>query len=160
VQYLYTRWSGAVSFFLWKHSPFSSKWDWFPPEIHQPELVPPSLCRQEKKHTGLEVEKDTQKHPSYGLMKVWEYHIFEPWGSQFLQCYREIFLASISQILNRGPFPWSRVGFLCVEATLMTVRGRRMGLRLYGQIIKCGIMIWQSRATPQKHLYMWHPLGC
>jgi hypothetical protein len=38
------------SFFLGQHSPLPSKWEWFPPEIHQLALIPPSLCRQ-KKHT-------------------------------------------------------------------------------------------------------------
>jgi hypothetical protein len=36
--------------FFWRQSPLTGKWDWFLPEIHQSTLVPPSLCRQKKKH--------------------------------------------------------------------------------------------------------------
>jgi hypothetical protein len=50
-------------YFSWPHSPFSSKWEWFPPEIHQPALIPPSLCRQKKKTllgTGYHPKHKTQ----------------------------------------------------------------------------------------------------
>jgi hypothetical protein len=34
--------------FLWLQSPFLSKWEWFPLEMHQPEFIPPSLCSQKR----------------------------------------------------------------------------------------------------------------
>jgi hypothetical protein len=33
---------------FWLQSTFLSKWECFPPEIHQPELIPPSLCSQKR----------------------------------------------------------------------------------------------------------------
>jgi hypothetical protein len=36
--------------FFWRQSSFLSQWQWFPLEMHQPESVPPSFCRQKKIH--------------------------------------------------------------------------------------------------------------
>ena len=52
-----------TSDFFWRQSAFLSKWQWFPPEMHQPESVPPSLCCQ-KKFTGIPVEITVRKESS------------------------------------------------------------------------------------------------
>ena len=39
----------SLGLFFWQHSLHSSKWEWFPPRIHQSLIIPPALCCEKKK---------------------------------------------------------------------------------------------------------------
>jgi hypothetical protein len=68
-----------IGFFSWHQTSFPSKWEWFPPEMHQSLLVPPSLCTQKKKPC-LEVHTWRKNLPLCPItFSILHYRLQNPW---------------------------------------------------------------------------------